>query len=701
MAASLSVGAIFVFVAVVSAIVVLAQCRRLDAITKTGPLAPDKANSNNKADQLEARNCAKLASHRPETPGRPASDATLPMDPNDTCLANAKRLNELEPEFVATTTGSAAMAQSALNSMMARQTPIDVPRPGSAFEAATSQRRHSYHRQHQFRSSLRQAAGAHQHQLARSSCLSSARFAAIHESLEHRLQFGARQEAGANDKSGGADIGSADNKWAGSLGRARPDVGVAKIKQRPGSAAGLIDRLWLRLQMKPTEGGARPAARWSAKARPTISMPVGGGAEPARLARSSLTGGSLTMIAQDGPTGAKPDGPSGANRQPAGGQLHPLSHLGGVVGGQAHHLVSSSQANLIQDSTTASDGTASSSGRSSSTGSHRQQPAGAHCPEPVSHGPDAPGYQHQHQHQLQQASPAWAHQQPDCCGGVYATNGLTYDQQRPYANEDPDHVHNLGPYSGAGQAQVAWASGAALAKALEHEQHQQQLAAGHYQLPMLMSEPYLAAAVAVVQQQQQHQDKIGRPCYATICNKQAPSANSICSPPASDNYGTLPTRPMPLGHHQKAALVPTSDAGDAYFESNYGTLLSRSSAYKTLGYAPGSTNSTNSSTMPANNDSTSSSPSSLTTHANSNSSHNLSTPHSHRQHHFSGYGHNETPPVASMINGASATANGFGVAQQCHPTPATMTIQSDGTTTTSSTTTTTPKSLKNGLATHV
>jgi hypothetical protein len=62
--------------------------------------------------------------------------------------------------------------------------------------------------------------------------------------------------------------------------------------------------------------------------------------------------------------------------------------------------------------------------------------------------------------------------------------------------------------------------------------------------------------------------------------QQAIDPNSLVSP-----YGQYqPQQQILVSQQQQQPQIMTSDGGDAYFESNYGTLLSRSSAYKTLGY---------------------------------------------------------------------------------------------------------------------
>ena len=88
---------------------------------------------------------------------------------------------------------------------------------------------------------------------------------------------------------------------------------------------------------------------------------------------------------------------------------------------------------------------------------------------------------------------------------------------------------------------------------------------------------------------------------------------------------------VPLQQQQAQQMIATSDAGDAFFESNYGTLISRSSAYKTLGYAPpespggGQLSQLHNAQLNgvANLSTASSSPNSMTTHHNGTVSGNL------------------------------------------------------------------------------
>lgn len=120
------------------------------------------------------------------------------------------------------------------------------------------------------------------------------------------------------------------------------------------------------------------------------------------------------------------------------------------------------------------------------------------------------------------------------------------------------------------------------------------------------------------------QPLMNRPCYATIC--------------------------MP-GQEQPCQFVPTSDAGDAYIDANYDTLIRNSAANKTTNYVPPSPTTYSgqqiNGTHPAS--LASSSPNSLTTHTNLSNGYNhhqdFASKH-HQQHHQ--YNDNLQP---ELING--------------------------------------------------
>lgn len=116
------------------------------------------------------------------------------------------------------------------------------------------------------------------------------------------------------------------------------------------------------------------------------------------------------------------------------------------------------------------------------------------------------------------------------------------------------------------------------------------------------------------------QPLMNRPCYATIC---------------------LPGQPQPQPQPQ-CQFVPTSDAGDAFIDANYDTLIRNSSANKTTSYVPASPTKISAYSAGshingayASSLSSSSSPNSLTTHTNLSNNYNYhqQDPNSKQQYH--------------------------------------------------------------------
>lgn len=114
---------------------------------------------------------------------------------------------------------------------------------------------------------------------------------------------------------------------------------------------------------------------------------------------------------------------------------------------------------------------------------------------------------------------------------------------------------------------------------------------GHYQLPM-MAPSDLSASIY------QHLPFQGSQTSICTNGKLPPRLD----PQIASNYATSPTKVADGGQffmpQQQHPLVPTSDAGDAYFDSNYGTLISRSS--KSLGYSTSYKNNNGSNNMNCN-----------------------------------------------------------------------------------------------------
>ena len=415
----------------------------------------------------------------------------------------------------------------------------------------------------------------------------SGKFAAIHECLEPLFLQQARAPSG--DQPQHNNLGQAHQRDQQHQGDA---AGKSQSVSELEHSNSLINRLWSRLL--PGQGRRTSGASRRIKARPIISMPVNVTSQRTSLGRAANLSNSLTMLAMSAQQDSKPDGSKSNSVN--------LNHI------NAGHLVSSS-ANLIQDSTTGSDGTASSSGRSSSSssGGGRNRELCAPVQEAQANGgfvDGANGYMQQAmwmQGPLTVSSVAPAKMSPN---GLYRMNAGQLDCAMYVNNENVAYAsdHNLAQlYQTNGQLsydtgldQSAHTTNDYTSQPLAWSDQNQAIPAGHYQLPAMIADPYFAST-------QQN----GRPCYATICNK--PVQQFVAASAA--NYATLQMSPTGGQCH---SVVPTSDA-DAFFESNYGTLLSRSSAYKTLGYA--TSPNTFSPAQPTCH-SASSSPNSLTTHAN-------------------------------------------------------------------------------------
>lgn len=455
-----------------------------------------------------------------------------------------------------------------------------IERAGSAFEPARSGD-HSLPQYggHKMRASLR-----HPAQLSTQQAHRSGRFAAISESLEHKLQRGPQQvfsprapPAGPPNQQAEVDPRGAQQRAASSQ---QHEIAFGELDRNS-----IINRLWTRLMRADRAPGAstgRPL-----KARPTISMPVSMGQSAAR--RGSMAGASGTSASDNTKTSSS-------------------------------HLVSS-KANLIQDSTTASDGTASSGRSSSSSGQQNQQnelaptimaPLGGY---PSSASYMQPAVWMQPPDALQTSrSPNGGTAAPDC--GLYVNHAMTGSNNYNQALEQAHLYTNSVAYLAQPSANPYMVG--------QHQQqkpeHSAQMIDGYTAQPLGWSEHHNQSATPIglghhypmsnlVQPGESQFNGLGRAYYASIANKQlaAGQQRHNFQNQTSSNYGTLPVR-MPPNQ-----MVATSDAGDAYFDANYGTLISRSSVYKTLGYAASSTSSNN---QHNNCHSESSSPNSLTTHTN-------------------------------------------------------------------------------------
>jgi len=145
-------------------------------------------------------------------------------------------------------------------------------------------------------------------------------------------------------------------------------------------------------------------------------------------------------------------------------------------------------------------------------------------------------------------------------------------QQQLYANYGPAarHAHPLG--AGPGERELCEQSGGG-AHAPAHwppqqpqPEHQQ-----HYQMPALMSEQYLA--------------QVALEHHSSQANQQQQLGGHHHHQQHQQQQQQYATATLAAGKLATTFFLPTTDGGDAFYESNYGTLLSNSSAYKTLGYA--------------------------------------------------------------------------------------------------------------------
>uniref|UniRef100_A0A6G1SPM2 Irregular chiasm C-roughest protein n=1 Tax=Aceria tosichella TaxID=561515 RepID=A0A6G1SPM2_9ACAR len=395
------------------------------------------------------------------------------------------------------------------------------------------------------------------------------RFAAIHETLEHKLQFGsaangtnfmlAQPNAGGGSGGGGdlvdrpgvdSDDGQRDHNsqladnnqvessvtLSDSSGHEIDSNASLANNTNEQTRTSLIDKIRNKFKSgsAASNGSAQTNSSFktnnkqaslgrstsSGKSRPTISMPIGGvvsGSGGNRLRRSSLSN-SMTLVS-DHNNQTKSPLPAGAIQM----KHSMMMRLNQINGGTESNLVSSS-ANLIQGSGTTSDGTTS--GRSSSTSNHPNgQQHRLHQQQQTFVAPVNLAYQHHPQQQWNQQVQLGS---SNCDNNIlYANSTNLYDmtndhhhrqqQQQLYANGYPqatiDPTSMEGPYGHYKPQCVVYTTGQPEDQQYQHQPIQ--ATNEHYQMPMLMSEQYLAAAVAAAVQQQQQED---RPCYATICN---------------------------------------------------------------------------------------------------------------------------------------------------------------------------------------
>lgn len=372
----------------------------------------------------------------------------------------------------------------------------------------------------------------------------SSKFSAIHESLENRLQFNQfnGQGATADQEREEGERNSSNNN---NNNNSKPIVIKAQAISEIDDDRSLINRLMVKLMLRSSKNAttltSTTAKSRSLRARPTISMPIQ--SQTSKDRKSSLST-SLSVLNSNN---------NNNNRS----------------------LLSSS-ANLIQDSgaSGSSDNCARISSTSATSGSSRSSSssgaaAGQHQlqnlqnehlnssslayhsrPLPAANWPN----QNQNQNQLQcQQSPKLLMINEHGYGTTTTTTSMNLGYQAA------DHYASSAIYPpsqlDSTQAGLVWNP-----LIVDNQQQQQ-----HYQLPIATAQ-------------------VLEGCYAT-------NPNSA--------YGSLPMQQLQL-----QPLVPCSNGDDAYFESNYNTLLS--SAYRNLNY-------NNQQSQATLNISNSSSPNSLTT----------------------------------------------------------------------------------------
>lgn len=583
--------------------------------------------------RLEAKS---QAMSRSSHVGLPAdnSEASKPDRPNGSVASSSLSLGRKSPRSLDSQEGMLDHArQERTISRLAEQQEFEIAcandmfvaehqlqpieRSGSAFDAHIGvgpEQNFFAQYGHKMRSSLRHPSSV---QFGPQQALRSGRFAAISETLEQKLQRGPQQVLSPR----GPTHEQQQLQQNDTLKAVTPDHQVAISELERNS---LINRLWARLLMKPERQPTAVLTGRRLKARPVISMPVRVSESSSGARRSSAT---LSL-----PCGGPTD-----KSLPASANNLKINSLNSNHISEGQFV--SSKANLIQDSTTASDGTAS-SGRSSSSSAgggsavanernqHQNELANNHkaatiMPPPLT---SYPGYkqqqqqliwvQHSHDTLQMSRSPKLIEQQQlnavagAGIGDSHLDSSLHVNQELSNAcNQAPEQGHlytntylpPANPYSNQqkpdNSPQMINGYTAQPLSWNEHNLSAAPIVFNHYQLPMLASN-------------NSSKQQVGRSYYATI-NNQSKAAASQQRPnfdQTSGNYGTLPVRMQP------AQMVATSDAGDAYFDANYGTLISRSSVYKTLGYAASNTSSNNQ--HQCNFSSSSSSPNSLTTHTN-------------------------------------------------------------------------------------
>lgn len=612
--ASLTIVSIVLFLTIVCLIFAIDPCKRFD---KSILVYKSKCAKQSESLDQNAKKCvsgsmggAQMgASTRHNQREFRESDNNLPFD------FQAKRIESVRQQ-----NGSAAMQNAANlsldNSRRYTNQAAIIQRPGSAFSANHL----SAIASNTLNSSFRHHLNNHQQQLARTCSFRGPRrnlnehqsevgssqltaqlisapnrfagnnkFAAIHESLEHKLQFDSSDNTCQLSQAAFQQLplGSTSTCSTSACNCENEEAPIEGIQLQPGNGNEADDSDSVFKQNTDTKLSKRLGLL--ERIRSTFNQSGRG------KARSSVRSGKRPVISEP----VRNQDNSKQQQQRPNKQLVNMMQLN-----QLESQLVSSSANLIQDSTTASCETTSTSGRSSSTSNlHLNQNSRQVSPR----GPPMINSARFYANNL--GTP------------IEAANNHSSNQQATtiYANEHfqfPTATNNPADFEACQQ------------------QQQQVIANDHYQMPMLMSEPYLAAAVAQVVAQQQHQQQhliqedyyTDTAAYPNICNfNEGANVSNKLQSSTDTGYGTIMAQQQLQQH--RPVLVQTSDAGEAYFESNYGTLLSRSAAtYKTLGYttshhlnsANDSSNagSTSSSGSSSSNTGSSSPANSLTTHAN-------------------------------------------------------------------------------------
>lgn len=324
---------------------------------------------------------------------------------------------------------------------------------------------------------------------------------------------------------GSVDVARPASSASSQFERAHSD-GATQVAAAAAPALGVIERIWWRLLRNSNSNNSDSKQRVNADTRPTISLPVSVATHSSRLRRSSALSNSLSMLGNEC-TAASANRANEAAVAAAAADAAAANPTGDFA---------SSSANLIHDSSSASE--------QHSPHSHAGSCGNNTTTTPVLH--------QLQMHQFAPATVATIVSQPHyVCD--WTTGAQAYcSTAASMAADDPSQAIYT-------NKALVWSAPDAIAG------HHHHYGASYYQAP---PPPPTTTTTS----------------YATICVQ--PDNNVVTS--TSAIYETQPPPPPPQQHHydaQNAAapFVHTDDMGDAYLESNYGTLC-KSNIYKTLKY---------------------------------------------------------------------------------------------------------------------